>query len=122
MVAPERKRQQQQWAAFDVVADDDEGQQVLTLADLALPAAEEIEVLIRRRAISLGLETAPDSFRLAEIVENFDAGDAARCRLRCPSAVRLSIAAAMVIAKPVTKKIFNFSASGRPLQRSVNKG
>jgi hypothetical protein len=36
-------------------------------------------------------------------------------------AVRLSIAAAMVIAKPVHREIFTFFGFGRPLQRNVNK-
>jgi hypothetical protein len=36
-------------------------------------------------------------------------------------AVRLSIAAAMVIAKPVYRKLFKFFSFSRPLQRSVNK-
>jgi hypothetical protein len=38
------------------------------------------------------------------------------------SAVRLSIATAMVIAKPVYRELFTFFALGRPLQRNVNKG
>jgi hypothetical protein len=37
------------------------------------------------------------------------------------SAVRLSIAAAMVIAKPVYKELFTLFSVGRPLQRNVNK-
>jgi hypothetical protein len=37
------------------------------------------------------------------------------------SAVRHSIAAAMVIAKPVDREIFTFFGFGRPLQRNVNK-
>jgi hypothetical protein len=37
------------------------------------------------------------------------------------SAVRLSIAAAMVIAKPVHRELSAFFALGRPLQRNVNK-
>jgi hypothetical protein len=36
-------------------------------------------------------------------------------------AVRLSIAAAMVIAKPVYREIFTFFSLGGPLQRNVNK-
>jgi hypothetical protein len=36
-------------------------------------------------------------------------------------AVRLSIAAAMAIAKPVDGEIFTFFGLGRPLQRNVNK-
>jgi hypothetical protein len=37
------------------------------------------------------------------------------------SAIRLSIAAAMLIAKSVFKEIFTFFSFGRPLQRNVNK-
>jgi hypothetical protein len=37
------------------------------------------------------------------------------------SAVRLSIAAAMVIAKPVDRGLFTFFGVGGLLQRSVNK-
>jgi hypothetical protein len=36
-------------------------------------------------------------------------------------AVRLSIAAAMVIEKPVFRGLFTFFGFGRPLQRNVNK-
>jgi hypothetical protein len=36
-------------------------------------------------------------------------------------AVRLSIAAAMVIAKPVFRDLFTFFGFGRLLQRNVNK-
>ena len=80
---PEHQRKQQQWPTFGIVGDDDEGQEVLALSDLPLPGAEEIEPLIRRRETSLGFEAAPDGFRLVEIVENLDAGKAARLRLRC---------------------------------------
>jgi hypothetical protein len=37
------------------------------------------------------------------------------------SAVGLSIAAAMVIAKPVFGELFTFFGFGRPLQRNVKK-
>ena len=121
VVAPKRKRQQQQWAAFGVIADDDEGREALALADLALPAAEEIEVLIGRRAISLGFEAAPDRFRLGEIVENFDAGEAARFRwrwrIRGPAFDRGSHGHRRA-CHPGISTFFRF---GRPLQRSVNK-
>jgi hypothetical protein len=40
---------------------------------------------------------------------------------RVASAVRLSIAAAMVIAKPVDRGLFTIFGFGRPLQRNVNK-
>jgi hypothetical protein len=37
------------------------------------------------------------------------------------SAARLSIAAAIVIAKPVYRELFTFLSFGRLLQRNVNK-
>jgi hypothetical protein len=75
---PEYERKQQQRSPFGVVADNDEGHEVLAFSDLSLPWAEEIEPLIRGGELPRTLETAPDRFRLAEIVKDVDAGEAAR--------------------------------------------
>src|ERR1700737_1395416 len=77
---PERERQQQQRPMFRVVGDNDERQNALTLSDLPLPGAKEIEPLIRRGELLLIFEAAPDRLCLAEIVKNIDASDAARPR------------------------------------------
>ena len=78
----ERERQQQQRTAVGVVGDDDEGNQAFALADLPLPGAEEVEALIRSEGSLGGFEAAPGTFRGGEIVDDVDAGDAARLRPR----------------------------------------
>src|SRR6204780_4865767 len=75
---PEHQRQQQQRSAFGIIGDNDEGQELLALSDLPLPGAEKIEPLIRRGELLRTFEAAPDRFRLAEIVKDVDAGEAAR--------------------------------------------
>ena len=78
VLTPEHKGKQQQRPTFGIIGDDDEGQEVLALPDLPLPGAEKIEPLIRRGELPRTFEATPDRFRLAEIVKDIDAGDAAR--------------------------------------------
>jgi len=83
VLAAERERQQQQRPALAVVGDHDKGLETVALSDQPLPVPEEIKALIRRG--ELRFEAAPDRLGLAEIVDDVDAGDAARWRPRlCP--------------------------------------
>src|SRR6476620_7731178 len=52
----------------------------LVLADLALPRPEEVEALIGRAGLGLLFEVAPDGLGRGKIVNDVDAGDAARLR------------------------------------------
>ena len=52
------------------------------LADLPLPGTEEVESLIRREGGLRAFQLAPDAFRGGEVVNDVDAGDAARLRPR----------------------------------------
>ena len=80
VLVAERERQQQQRPALGVVSDNDEGQNVVALSDMPLPGTKEIESLIGRVELPPGFEAAPDRLGLAEIVDDIDAGDAARFR------------------------------------------
>jgi len=75
------------------LGDDNEGPDIFTFADPALPGGEKIEALIRRGKLVGLFEAAPDGFRLAHIPDKIDAGNAAclrprhvsaRCRSRPP--------------------------------------
>ena len=83
MLVPQRERQQQQRPTVGVIGNDDEGPKVFAFSGLTLPCGEEIETLIRGGEMLLIFEAAPDRLRLAEIMKNVDAGDAACLRPRC---------------------------------------
>src|SRR4051812_24086031 len=79
---PECERQQQQWPALRVVGDHYEGNQALARADLLLPGPLEIETLERRGELLGMFQTAPDGFGRGDVMNDIDAGDAARFRPR----------------------------------------
>ncbi|MEH2626652.1 hypothetical protein V1292_004707 [Bradyrhizobium sp. AZCC 1719] len=85
---PERERKQRQRTAFRIVGNHDEGSEAFARADLPLPGAEEVEALIRREEGLRAFQIAPDSFDCGEVVDDVDAGDAAR--LRPPICIRRS--------------------------------
>ena len=78
----EREREQQQRTAFRVVGDHDKGNETFALADLALPRTKEVEPLIGREGGLRTFQLAPDAFRGSEVMNDVDAGDAARLRPR----------------------------------------
>ena len=86
---PECEREQQQRTALGVVGDDNKGSKAFALADLTLPGIEEVEPLIWREGGVRAFQLAPDVFGGGEVVNDVDAGDAAR--LRRPICTRHSV-------------------------------
>src|SRR5664279_3486217 len=117
----ECKRQQQQRPMLGVVGDNDERPKTLARTDLPLPGFKEIEALIRRKELPVVFESAPDLLGASEIVENIDAGDAARARPCWRSGRSAFDRGGHGHRKPVHRKLFTFFGFGRPLQRNVNK-
>ena len=120
---PEREREQYQRTAFRVVGDHDKRNEAFALADLSLPGTEEVEPLIRREEGLRAFQLAPDAFRSSEVVNDVDAGDAARLRPRIlhpPSG--LQSRQPWSSQSPCYMKLFTIFGFGRPSQGNVNKG
>src|ERR1700736_4424255 len=64
----------------DIVGDNNEWPQVLSLADMLVPGGLKVKTLIGRGELRGIFKPAPDRLCRVHVVEDFDAGDAARTR------------------------------------------